>query len=335
MEQQLISVIIPIYNAEKHLRTCLDSIVNQTYRNLEILLIDDGSPDDCGTICGEYEARDPRIRVIHQEHRGTAAARNTGLSVAQGEWIACVDADDWVEADMMEYLLSLAQTHHADLVQCGLFFDESQTSTRLYTQERDVVLSGPAAAFSVQDWNMISNSACNKLYRTTAVRDLRFDSRFPIGEDLLFLFHALLRPLNCVFGTQAKYHYVQHTNSVCRSKPEYDTLTSFRRMLLHASQMFDAEAAQEYFQVSVFRNDLDICSKLIRFDLTEYTDLKCEIQANLQHQATTIRKTKWLSRKEKAKLLLIARAWPIYRFMLLCKTKGKRGNFRNAETVLS
>ena len=95
-----ISVIVPVYKVEPYLRKCLDSIINQTYRNLQIILVDDGSPDNCGAICDEYASKDSRIEVIHEENGGVSAARNAGLKLAAGDYIGWVDSDDWIEPDM-------------------------------------------------------------------------------------------------------------------------------------------------------------------------------------------------------------------------------------------
>ena len=100
MDTPKISVIVPVYKVEQYLRKCLDSIVNQTYCNLEIILVDDGSPDSCGAICDEYVTKDGRVNAIHKENRGVSSAKNTGLSAATGEWVGWVDADDWIEPDM-------------------------------------------------------------------------------------------------------------------------------------------------------------------------------------------------------------------------------------------
>ena len=119
MSSPKISIIVPIYRVEPYLPRCLDSIVGQTYRHLEIILIDDGSPDGCGAICDDYAARDGRIRVIHQPNQGVSAARNAGLDAATGEWIGWVDGDDWIELDMYEYLLEGVLGAGADIAVCG------------------------------------------------------------------------------------------------------------------------------------------------------------------------------------------------------------------------
>ena len=118
-ETPLISIIIPVYKVEPYLRKCLDSVVQQTYRNLEIILVDDGSPDSCGAICDEYATKDERITVIHQENKGLSAARNAGLDIATGDYIQFVDSDDWIEPDALATVLSIAEDHHVDIVCFG------------------------------------------------------------------------------------------------------------------------------------------------------------------------------------------------------------------------
>ena len=107
-KQPLVSVIVPVYKVEAYLQTCVDSILEQPYENIEIILVDDGSPDRCPMICEEYAKKDPRIRVIHQENRGLPAARNTGLRAASGEWIICVDSDDLWKSDLLESVMAVA-----------------------------------------------------------------------------------------------------------------------------------------------------------------------------------------------------------------------------------
>jgi glycosyltransferase involved in cell wall biosynthesis len=115
----LISVIVPVYKVEKYLPQCVDSILAQTYRNLEIILVDDGSPDSCPKICDEYAKKDGRVRVIHQKNAGVSAARNAGLDCAQGEYIGFVDWDDWIDAAMFQRLLALLKTYHTSIAICS------------------------------------------------------------------------------------------------------------------------------------------------------------------------------------------------------------------------
>ena len=114
-KNNLISIIVPIYNVEKYLKKCIDSIINQTYKNLEIILVDDGSPDNCGKICDEYAKKDNRIKVIHKENGGVSSARNVGVENATGEYIGFVDSDDYIEKDMYEVLINNLKKENADI----------------------------------------------------------------------------------------------------------------------------------------------------------------------------------------------------------------------------
>lgn len=115
MEDKLISIIIPVYNVQNYLRECIDSVIAQTYKNLEIILVDDGSPDKSGEICDEYSKKDARIKVIHKENGGLSDARNVALDIAKGEYIGFIDSDDYVEKDMFETLHTLAVEHNAEI----------------------------------------------------------------------------------------------------------------------------------------------------------------------------------------------------------------------------
>ena len=113
-----ISVIVPVYKAEKFLATCIESILNQTYCNLEIILVDDGSPDSCGKICEKYALSDSRVKVVHQKNAGVAAARNVGLDLAEGDYVTFVDSDDYIQPQMYEKMIRCAEHNHCDLVMC-------------------------------------------------------------------------------------------------------------------------------------------------------------------------------------------------------------------------
>jgi glycosyltransferase involved in cell wall biosynthesis len=127
-DSPLISVIVPVYKVEPYLRKCVDSILSQTYQNLEVILVDDGSPDGCPAICDEYAKKDARVRVIHKENGGLVSARMVGLKVAQGIYIQFVDSDDWIEANMIELLQKKAAQTNADIVICGFYFGSSLAS---------------------------------------------------------------------------------------------------------------------------------------------------------------------------------------------------------------
>lgn len=324
MECPKISVIVPVYKAEKFIRKCLDSILGQTHTNLEVILVDDGSPDDCGRICDEYAARDGRIRVIHQENGGVSSARNAGLRAVTGDWIGFLDDDDWIEPDMYEYLLGLAQAHGAGVVQCGLFVDEPDSSEMLFCAPRERMLTGGAERFSAGDWQQIGNSTCNKLYRADCLQGVFYDTTCPMGEDLMFNLQVLRRASGILLGTEAKYHYVQHAASACHAPPNAAFIRSHRLVLTRAMELFreDSEAFA-HFGAERLRMDMHNCSRIVRFPEMNLSELKNEIRSDLRRETPGILRMPGLTRKERGKLLLIAWCWPLYRLLLLESKKTR------------
>lgn len=207
----LISIIIPVYKVEKFLATCLDSLCAQTYTNLEIILVDDGSPDNCGKICDEYAQKDARIRVIHQANQGISAARNAGLEIAEGEYVAFVDSDDYIDPDMYEYLYGLISKDNADMAMCNICEDEGSHSTKLLDSPYKLI---PIQQyFECADWMF----PWNKLYKRMLIGELRFDLSVSFGEDELFNFELAKKNALVALGNQAKYHYRCKQNSYSAS----------------------------------------------------------------------------------------------------------------------
>lgn len=184
MKNQLISVIVPVYNVEKYLRQCIDSILSQTYTNFELILVDDGSKDQSGEICNEYAEKDSRIRLFHKENGGVSSARNLGLDNAHGEYICFVDSDDWVDNTYIEDMLKPGDY---DLVMQGMkqatkIWKYSLKSLNDTIQILDVLIS------SGRNHDLLFNGPYCKLYKNNIIRDknLRFNEKIWLGEDFLF-----------------------------------------------------------------------------------------------------------------------------------------------------
>jgi glycosyltransferase involved in cell wall biosynthesis len=188
-----VSVIVPVYKAEKSLSRCVESILRQTYRDFELLLVDDGSPDGSPGICDAYAASDPRVKALHKPNGGAGSARNQGMATAIGEWFAFVDADDWIADDYLEVLLAGAERHGADAAFCNYNDAIGNTCSprTFYRDERMLsaadILKGLLRRFE------IPAAMWGKLFRATSVRSIRVDERLRIGEDLLFLLEVFHR----------------------------------------------------------------------------------------------------------------------------------------------
>lgn len=215
LQNAKVSVIVPVYNVEPYLRKCLDSILAQTYQNLEIILVDDGSTDKSGTICDEYAGRDDRIHVIHKENGGVSSARNAGLTAADGEYIGWVDADDWIEPDMYAYLLSCILRYGADIAICSRKEEYRKRSVfRGWDEER--MLNKEEALGLLLENDVLQNFLWDKLWR----RDLYRGIVFPEGrtfEDIAVMHRLFERAEGVICLPEAKYHYFQREGSIVNS----------------------------------------------------------------------------------------------------------------------
>lgn len=236
MRQQIISVIVPVYNVAPYLCKCIDSLLAQTYPALEIILVDDGSRDGSEGICDEYANRYSNITVIHQENAGLSAARNAGLELASGQWIAFLDSDDWVESTMYETLLSLAQAYEADLASCG---------TRYLTAKGEVLsLSDTGKIHILTPDEMIAGlvvprvvrfEVWNKLWKRSLIGDVRFIEG-QVSEDVHFDRLLFLRANKMVHIDLPLHNYLV--------KRPGSTATSFKLARLCIFDEFD-ELIQE------------------------------------------------------------------------------------------
>ena len=207
MENSLISVIVPVYNVEPYLRKCLDSIISQTYRNIEIIVIDDGSTDGCPQICDEYREKDGRVVVFHTENRGLSAARNLGIDHAHGEWIMFVDSDDWVEPDFCHLPYEAAEKYGADLV---IF------QMRMIRTDGVIHLEKPSCYGIISAHTAVAcghSAAWNKLYH----RKLFDGCRYPEGrvaEDTAITHKLVYRAKRIVLISDILYNYQRRADSI-------------------------------------------------------------------------------------------------------------------------
>ena len=230
MEKDLISVIIPVYKVEKYLEKCIESIIKQTYTNLQIILVDDGSPDNCGKICDEYAKKDLRIEVIHKANGGLSDARNVGISKAKGRYIGFVDSDDYIKEDMYEILLNLIKKYDADVSICNLYdvidgnecIRNKENGIREYSRLdilKEVLL----------DKN-IQSYAWNKLYE----KELFDEIKYPIGkkyEDIGTTFYLFEKCNKIVVTSEPEYYYLKRADSLVNNVTE-STILDYTEIII-------------------------------------------------------------------------------------------------------
>ena len=215
----MISIIVPVYKAEKYLDNCINSLLAQTYTDLEIILVDDGAPDASGAICDAYAAKDSRIRVIHQQNGGLSAARNAGLFVASGEYVGFVDADDTVESDMFELLVHAINGHQ--LAMCGVRrVAEGQVPQPTSSDAMMTVLDN--AGLWEEIFGKLNNSVCNKLFDSKLISNVTFPQSLIHGEDFLFHLSYLPRVQSGVMLNAVKYNYYIHQGSITKAKEFFE-----------------------------------------------------------------------------------------------------------------
>lgn len=227
----LISIIIPVYNVESYLSECIDSIVSQTYRDLEIILIDDGSTDGSGSICSRYAAADERIVVIRQENGGVTRARKTGLRFATGEYIGFVDADDWIESGMYERMLSVMKEKDVDVVCTGYYKEVEDNTAVVYErmtegyydmQDESLYKKGLFIDEESGEQNINGDLWC-KLFKKAMIADVieRLEDKIRYAEDLAAICSILSKSKSIYVLHEAYYHYRTNPDSIVNSRNEH------------------------------------------------------------------------------------------------------------------
>ena len=216
--EELVSVIVPVYNTERYLKQCIDSILDQTYKNFEVILIDDGSTDGSGSLCDVYAKMDERVCVIHQENKGVSAARNAGMDAAQGEYLLFVDSDDQITLDAIDSLLKDAKHYSADIVSAVKDY-VSQEGLRIskYADGNITQYTGIDALILSLEYNRNTYALHAKLFRRKFVEDVRFCEGRKVNEDNFFLFQCYTKRPLLIQHNICAYVYYLRPNSVSNS----------------------------------------------------------------------------------------------------------------------
>lgn len=241
MKKPLISVIIPVYNVEKYLNRCVESIVGQTYRNLEIILVDDGSPDRCPAMCDAWAEKDNRIKVVHKKNGGLSDARNAGLEMAGGELIGFVDSDDWIAPDMYQCLYETMKADNSDVAACGVkMVWEDDTLPQILTKAGSCVLNRNEAMQALIEESWLKQPVWYKLYKAELIRNIWF----PVGkyhEDVFWSYQAIGAAERVSVIDHAGYYYWQRSGSIMGE--EY----SLKRLDVIEALEYRQEYLERYF----------------------------------------------------------------------------------------
>ena len=209
-----LSVVIPVYMMERYLSRCLTSILNQTYKNIEVILVDDGSTDRSLLICREFEKKDSRVKVLCQENLGVSSARNQGIATASGEFFTFVDADDWLDLDTYERKMrALQQYRGVDIIIGGFVRQQGEEQIPVLKKEGERIFSSHEAILEMLTYKIFRGELCDKIYRRTLFHGVELNSKIAVAEDLLMNWELFFRARKIMYYPIWGYHYVVNENS--------------------------------------------------------------------------------------------------------------------------
>lgn len=218
MKEELVSVVVPIYKVEQFIEKCIKSIINQTYKSIEIILVDDGSPDNCGKICDEYATKDERIKVIHKENGGLSDARNAGINIANGTYITFIDSDDYVDEKFIEILLQIIKRSNAKISMCGIkkVYNNGRESEDIEIPD-EKILTGKEMILRLGDYPISNIVAWNKLYNINLFEKIRYP-KGKIHEDEFTTYKLLYECKKVAITNEKLYYYMQNEGSITNQK---------------------------------------------------------------------------------------------------------------------
>ncbi|TYA71868.1 glycosyltransferase [Seonamhaeicola marinus] len=271
MEKIKISIIIPVYNVEAYIDRCLESVINQTHKNLEILLINDGATDNSGKLCDDYALKDSRIKVIHQKNKGLSGARNTGLKLATGDYISFIDSDDWVEANMLELMLEISLKQNVDLVECNL--------QKLTEIDNSISRSGTTRIESKIEAlkRIVSNqsfSVWRRLYKAHLVNNIKFVEG-KNSEDVYFTISVFKSIEKIAYSTMPLYNYFIGGTSITRGGYRLKTLDT-----VDAAIYLEKEISKNYTNKDLLKTSIDF---LVTILLYNYKQLNTHTKLDPQY----------------------------------------------------
>ena len=320
----MVSVIVPVYKVEPYLDRCVRSILAQTYRDLEIILVDDGSPDRCGEMCDQYAALDGRVRVIHQNNAGQAAARNAGLEECHGEYVSFVDSDDEIDPRMISILESAIRQGAYDLAICGFKRFNPEEELRPFLLKTLETRELTSSEIWQEVFGRLNNAAWNKLYRREVIGELRFAAGLIHGEDLIFNLQYIAGCKKAVMTDAPLYHYCVRSGSITKSgfrENRFDEIDS-KEMALELIQKYhpeEIENARKY----CFRARMNVlrsvyCSGLEKDYASQIEECRDYVIEHYPETANSLRI------KERAEFNLFKSAKPVYRYLI--RILQKNGN---------
>lgn len=301
--KEKISIIVTIYCVEQYLNQCIESIISQTHKNIEIILVDDGSPDNCPGLCDEWAKKDSRVIVVHKDNEGLAAARKSGVLNATGEYVGFVDADDTIEVDMFECLLTNALEYDADISHCGYTMIRPEGERiDYYGTGKLVVQNHDQGLIDLIDGKYIEPTTCTKLYKRNLFQKIEYVTDVSINEDLMLNYSMFSVAQQSVYQDMCKYFYYKHDDSMSRtlSSVQFTDPVKVKQIIYEKSKIENSEvqsAAKSSLVSQYIRNCFSIKTNGYKEYRQIYTENRrkikqmyrtCDLSANDRFKARII-----------------------------------------------
>lgn len=311
MEKNMISVIIPIYNVESYINKCLESVTNQTYKNLEIILIDDGSTDSSGEICNKWSQKDCRINVFHTSNYGVSHARNEGLRHIHGEFVSFIDADDWIDEDMFERMVKHMVQDHCEVSVCGYKIEFENYSKVIFKKDKPNTLTREKAVKLIFRFEnnkvpkVISWELCDKIFSRQIVQNLNFDESIYMGEDMLFCWQALKHANRVLYIPIYAYHYVMRSQSAMHQGISSKSLSVLKavRMILQDTEN-ESESVKKVIRDHYLRMGVRHSKEILKIHAYQFKKDVCFFQKYLRKNLLYALRLPYVSLKGKMGQLL-------------------------------
>lgn len=318
-----LSVIVPIYNVESYLKKCIDSILNQTLKDIEVILVDDGSTDGCGKICDEYAKKDQRIKVIHKQNEGLSMARNAGIRAAGSQYIGFVDSDDYIADDMYEILYKNILDYDADISICGLYNCYKEKVIPQYSGNEFIMLNNKEALRIALEGIKFSVNAVNKLYKKELFDDIEFP-KGKLSEDAFTIPKILSISSKIVFDSVPKYYYMHREDSITTSgfkEKDFDVIKAYENNLKLIKKEFpDLKSQAEFRLLWSYTYVLD---KIILSPNFNNSSTYKKIVSQLRRLTLNILLNPFFSAKRKAVTVLFLISPRFYSFVLKYQKKKR------------
>ena len=322
-DNKLVSVVIPVFNVEKYLRECLDSVIQQSYSNLDIIIVDDGTKDNSGKIADEYEKIDPRIRVVHKENKGVASARNVGIELAKGEFIVFIDSDDWVSTDYVDYLMYLQKVSDSDMCFTSEFFTQ-KTDFQVKKESVKTITAEEAATMLLSPYVVVGTY--NKIYRLSWLKEknIKQNEELFSGEGLHFIVLAAQNANHVTISNKKIYYYRRNVAESATTKFNINMFLNneYSLELIEKSSIVNGEKYRtmlELFKTNLMMSGMEaiINNRSMRECRIQYKNWK----SNVKRASKEMLSSREVPMRFKIRIVGVLIAPHLWAFMSKCKRK--------------